>query len=241
MAKYERNLPQSLTVGEHDVPIIVRRSKRAKYLTLRVDSASGDVILVLPQRASLAEGRRFLEDKTGWLAQQIAELPPHIPFADGAEVPLRGVHHTIRHYPALRSPAGRGPVWVDDDELWVAGDPTHLPRRLTDWYKRQANLDISHRAYGYAEQIGEPIKRIRFHDARSRWGSCTHDGVLSFSWRLIMAGEDVIEYVVAHEVAHLVEMNHSPQFWAIVSQLRPGYKKPQKWLRHNGLTLHRYG
>jgi len=156
-------------------------------------------------------------------------------------VPLRGRHYTIRHYPSLRGPAGRGPVWVDDGAIWVAGEPEHLPRRLTDWFKRQAHLDISRRAHGFAEQLGRPIKRIRFHDARSNWGSCTHDGVLSFSWRLVMASNGVIDYVVAHEVAHLAEMSHNHRFWALVSQLRPGYKRSQAWLQQNGLTLHRYG
>ncbi len=210
-------------------------------MTLRVDMASGDVVLVLPQRASKAEGLRFIEEKHDWLVEQIAELPPRVDFADGAAVPFKGVEHTVRHYGALRGPAGLGPVWREDDTIWVAGDAAHLPRRLTDWLKRQAREEISSRAHAYAQQIERPIRRIRLHDARSRWGSCTHDGVLSFSWRLVLAGEDVIDYVVAHECAHLVEMNHSTRFWAIVSRLRPGYKRPQKWLRLHGLSLHRYG
>lgn len=225
-----------LCVEGQDVPLKVRRDRRARRLTLRVDQQSGDLRLVLPLRVSLREGLDFATDKTDWIRQQLAALPPWQPFADGAEVPYLGVPHHISHAPEAR----RG-VWREEGVILVSGQREFLPRRVADFLTREARDVLGSRAREKAAMIDRQITRISLRDPKSRWGSCASTGELSFSWRLVMAPEPVVDYVVAHEVAHLVHMNHSPRFWRLVGRLTPEVAAPQRWLREKGNALMRYG
>ena len=168
------------------VPVDIRRHPRARNYTLRVAGPGKPPILTMPQRGSLAEAHRFLERHAGWLRRQIDRLPPAIPIADGWPVPLRGVLHTIHH-----DPARRGTVTVGADEngpaLYVSGAPAHLRRRVIDFLKREARRDIEAAVARHAARLGVTPKAIRTRDQITRWGSCTTNGHLSFSWRLIMA------------------------------------------------------
>ena len=214
----------------------VRRSDRARHLSLRIEPSMDGVELVLPRRVAFREGVEFARSHGAWIQARLAELPERTAFADGARFPLLGTPITIRHRPEVR-----GGVWRENEELHVTGFAEHLPRRVRDWLRREAREQINWRAHDRATRIGQSIARITIRDPRSRWGSCAPNGSLSFSWRLVLAPEDVLDYMVAHEVAHLVEANHGPDFWALVESLCAQTATARAWLRRNGAKLHRYG
>lgn len=223
-----------LDLGGHTVSVTVKRSALARRISLRVDPARGPV-LMLPIKARLAEGERFLLAHRMWLAERLARLPGEIALADGVEVPLLGVPHPIRHTPQAR----RG-VWLEDGAILVSGLPEHVGRRTADFLKAEAKRLIVPRAHDMAARLGKKPGRITVKDTRSRWGSCSSAGDLAFSWRLVLAPEQVLDYVVGHECAHLVEMNHSPAFWAVVASLVGEAGEPRRWLKAHGPALHRF-
>jgi predicted metal-dependent hydrolase len=217
-------------------PVVVLRNGRAGRMSLRLDPRRGTAILVLPTGVPLSRGMAFVEAKADWLAARVAALPLRVPFVDGAELPLKGVPCRLHHDPLSR----RG-VWADGEAIHVSGRPEHFARRVGDWLKVQARSEIGGEADRMAAKIGRQVPRIRVFDPRSRWGSCNSRGTLAFSWRLILAPPDVLGYVVAHEVAHLVEMNHSPAFWRVVESLTAEAKTARSWLKRHGALLQRYG
>ncbi|MGE5517694.1 MAG: M48 family metallopeptidase [Bacteroidota bacterium] len=224
----------SLDLGGHAVSVTVKRSALARRISLRVDPARG-AVLMLPAKARLAEGERFLLAHRVWLAERLARLPGKIVLADGVAVPLLGVPHPIRHAPQ----AQRG-VWIEDGALLVSGLPDHVGRRAADFLKAEAKRLIVPRAHDMAARLGRKPGRITVKDTRSRWGSCSSSGDLAFCWRLVLAPEQILDYVVAHEVAHLAEMNHSPAFWAVVESLVGDVRAPRRWLKAHGPGLHRF-
>ena len=224
---------------EFSVP--TRRSARARRMLLRVDPARGGPELVLPDGVAQEVGADFARRHIGWLRVRLARMPERIDFKDGAEIPILGVVHRIRHRPDQR-----GGVWqlVDPDgsaELHVAGRPEHLARRVADHLKAEARKAIAPLARTHAIALGRPLGRITVRDTASRWGSCSARGDLSFSWRLILAPAGVLDYVVAHEAAHLVEMNNSARFCRLVDRLMPSYERERAWLKRHGGRLHAYG
>jgi predicted metal-dependent hydrolase len=219
----------------------VRRHRQARRYTLRIQAAKREVILTMPPRGSLKEAKAFAEKHGGWIAARLGRLPEAAPFAHGTLVPLRGVPHRIVH-----RRGARGTVWTNTDVdghhlLCVAGDAPHLSRRVGDYLKRQAKYELESASRHYAEKLGVKIRRISVRDQVSRWGSCSTMGALSFSWRLILAPPYVLDYLAAHEVAHLIEMNHSPRFWRLVKRLCPGMERAKAWIDRHGNDLHRYG
>ncbi|MDA0368081.1 MAG: SprT family zinc-dependent metalloprotease [Proteobacteria bacterium] len=220
------------------VPLDVQINGRARNISLRVDERTGGIELVLPRFVAKAEGLAFVHEKSRWIMHQVRDRPPNVPFAHGAVIPLLGIDHEIVH-----QEGARGTVWVDraGATLNVAGQAPHVSRRVADWLKGQARQEISARAQTYAAAVERRIRKIQIRDTRSRWGSCSEDARLSFSWRLMLAPENVMTYVVAHEVAHLVELNHSKRFWQVVDGLCPGCEPAKYWLKRHGASLHRFG
>jgi len=213
------------------------RSARARRASLRVDPAHRRIILTVPMRMSRATALGFAETQAGWIAARLKRLPARRPFVDGAEVPLFGTPHVIRHRSGVR-----GTVWIEDREIHVAGQPEHLARRLRDWLTAEMRSRLPPLVHAKAARVTRTVKRITVRDSRSRWGSCGPDGGMSFSWRLVFAPAEVLDYLIAHEVAHLVHMNHGPRFWALARTLCDGpIEAPQAWLKAHGETLLQYG
>lgn len=238
-------------VNGQETPIEVRRSPRARRFTLRVNEAQRGVVLTMPLSVSLKEAGDFLTRHEGWLQGRLAALPEPVPFTDGIVLPLRDTEHLVRFVGTAR---GRGVVWTESaparglapmrsplPRICVAGPREHAPRRLLDWLKREARKDLSARVTWHAGRLGLAPKRVSVRDQSSRWGSCSSAGSLSFSWRLILAPCLVLDYVAAHEVAHLKEMNHGPRFWQLVRRTMPRYEEARSWLRRHGGGLHRFG
>ena len=238
----DTSLAKALDNQDLAARIAVDVNPRARRISLRVDPINGRVILVRPPRVSDRTVMAFVADKADWIAGHLETLPPRIAFVDGATVPYRGVDHTLR----LR-PEARGGVWREGLEIIVTGRPEHASRRLRDWLKDEARSLLTPAVYAMAAALEVSVTRITVRDTRSRWGSCARDGKLAFSWRLILAPEDVLIYVAAHEVAHLKHMNHSPAFWRTVesllesTSLEGDWTLARKWLRRGGAALHRYG
>jgi predicted metal-dependent hydrolase len=219
----------------------LRRHRQARRYTLRIDASSREVVLTMPPRGSVREAKEFAQKHGGWIAARLKRLPEAAPFAHGTDVPLRGVSHRIVH-----RRGERGTVWTEqsscgDRLLCVAGEPAHVNRRINDFLKREAVRDLEAASRRYAFELGVAIKRTSVRDQSSRWGSCSNTGVLSFSWRLILAPSFVLDYLAAHEVCHLVELNHSPRFWRLVKRLYPYCERAKTWLDVHGTDLHRYG
>ncbi len=246
MSALRRRTPDShlLRAGDEEVALRIRRSPRATRISIRLDPVAGDAELVLPDRARLSEALAFAERRPGWLIKNLSGLPAAIPFVDGAEVPYRGIPHAVR-----QRTAGPRPVWRDQDEagaayLNVKGRAEHLPRRLTDWFKAEARQLLDSEVKSFAAQLNRKVAKLRIGDPMRQWGSCSSRGVLSFSWRLVLAPDFVREYVAAHEVAHLIEANHGARFWRLTAELfgdADRMDSARDWLRRNGAKLHRYG
>lgn len=216
------------------VAVTVRRSPLARRMSLRVDAVRG-VVLVLPSRGRLADARRFLLSHGDWLRQRLQKLPDRQALGIGQTVPLLGVAHAVRHRPDTR----RG-VWVEAGEIHVSGQPEHASRRVGDFLRAEARRLMVVKAHELAARIGRKPSRITVKDTVSRWGSCSAQGAIALSWRLVMAPGFVLDYVVGHEVAHLAELNHSPAFWAIVQSLGVDHHGGRVWLKAHGASLHRF-
>jgi len=219
-----------------ETSLSVRRHNRAKRTTLRLDAKQGGFVLVLPKRASLREGLAFAEENRDWMAARLSELPTRVAFADGSVLPYHNIDHRIRHRPDRR-----GSVWLENGEIHVAGATDHLPRRITDWLRHTAKAELSSAAGRHADRLDLKISGLSVRDTRSRWGSCSAAGRLSFCWRLVMAPPWVADYVAAHEVVHIAELNHGAGFWRLVDTLTPDRKKAEQWLRRHGAGLHLIG
>lgn len=234
-------LEAALIVTRTGVPVAVRRSGRARRMTLRVDPVTAEAVITVPPTAPSAQVRDFLDRHTGWIAERQAAHPGQTPFAPGNSVPIEGVPHRIEHRP------GRGrPVLPGDGVLMVTGpDPACVPRRVREHLHHRARDRLGALSRAKAAHLpshARALVAVTLKDTRSRWGSCSTTGRLSFSWRLIMAPAPVIDYVVAHEVAHLAEMNHGPRFWRLCAALTDGDVDASKtWLKREGMSLHRYG
>lgn len=234
---------QDVTVPLSDgavAAVEVRRSARARRMTLRVPPGNGAPVVTVPERAALAAVERFVLSHGGWLAARLAERVPSVPFAPGALVPLRGVPHRIE-----RTGRVRGTVVMDEADgqpvLKVPGAPDHLARRLTSYLRREAQADLDAAVAEFAAKVDRRPTAVRLKDTRAQWGSCSPAGVLCFSWRLVLAPPHVLRYVAAHEVAHLVELNHSAAFWRVNAALDPHHRTARAWLRRHGRALHAVG
>jgi predicted metal-dependent hydrolase len=223
-------------VAGRTLPLRIVENDRARRLTLRIDAGGQGLRITVPPGISAREVDGFLRRHQGWLEQRLAKVPDRPQVRPGIKIPLRGVPHTIVHEPGRR---GTVSAVVDESgsSLTVHGDRLHLPRRIADFLKREAKREIEALVEKHCATVGRRAKAVRFRDTTSRWGSCTSDGTLSFSWRIMMAPPPVINYLVAHEVAHLREMNHGPKFWKLCEELCPDTNRCKAWLKRNGGAL----
>jgi predicted metal-dependent hydrolase len=211
----------------------IRRSDRARRVRVRVDPRDGSVEVVLPRRAAAREAASAVVELRGWIARRQAEVARAQArvAARAGTVPYLGVALLLEPEP------GRTRVHRRGDVLLVPQDAVAARTAIERWYRRQARMEITPRLDAAAAAVGKSYTKLTIRDQRTRWGSCSSSGAMSFNWRLLLAPEAVLEYVVRHEAAHLAVMDHSPRFWALMGRLMPGYEIPRRWLRDHGATL----
>lgn len=206
-------------------------NSRARRLSLRVDAKRGDVVLTWPKRASLRAAEKFVRENMEWVERHRAKIAPLRDFAAGVTLTLGGEDYTIVHA------QGRGVTRIEGGKIIVHGDAAHLHRRVRDFVKAEALRRLTALSAEKAAALGLKPTSVRVLDPKSRWGSCGPDGKLMYSWRIIFAPPDVMDYLVAHETAHRVHMNHGPAFWRLCASLTPDAKSARRWLNENGKTL----
>ncbi len=219
--------------GNPPISVILRRSARARRISLRMSGIDGRVTLTLPRFVSEREGLSFLREKEAWLRDHMDRRAAPVAVGVGAILPVEGVPRRIEAAP------GRILV-LGPERLGVPGPEGRVAARLKAHLKTLARDRLAAASDCYATALGKPYARITLRDTRSRWGSCSSTGSLSYSWRLILAPPEILDYVAAHEVAHLAHMNHSERFWRQVSDLYGDWRGPRRWLRENSAELHRY-
>lgn len=219
--------------GDPGLVLNLRRSARARRFSLRVSRLDGRVTLSMPLSASDSEAMRFAHSQAEWIRQAQSKAAVQAPVALGTSLPFEG------RMLVLTPAEVRAPI-VLGDQLLLPPDPARAAVRVAAFLKLQAQQRLQAASDHYAGLVGRRHAGLTLRDTRSRWGSCAADGALMYSWRLIMAPTEVLDYVAAHEVAHLVEMNHSPAFWAVVRRLMPDYQQHRRWLKREGNRLHSY-
>lgn len=215
-----------------------RVNPRAKRLIMRLDPKSGEAVITAPKNRDFSAAKKFAAERAGWLEAQSARLPEELSLKPGAIIPFRGIPHRL-----TRS-AETGKIHI------IAGEPPSIDcpgaeitfaDRLIRFFRMEARRDITAAVDHHAARLGAQPSGITIRDTRSRWGSCSSKGNLNFSWRLILAPPEVLDYVAAHEVAHLIEMNHSPAFWAQVEKTYGPHTSARNWLKRHGASLHAVG
>jgi predicted metal-dependent hydrolase len=220
--------------GSPPVEVHLKRVATARRFSLRVSRLDGKVTLSMPLRAREGEAMAFLRGHEGWLRETLEAMPDSAvrSIGIGSLVPVEGRE-------MLLAPGTGRAIRAEGDQLLVPGDPATAGARVAAWLKVLARDRLARASTHYAGLVGRSYSSLALRDTRSRWGSCSPDGRLMYSWRLIMAPASVLDYVAAHEVAHLVEMNHSPAYWAVVSRIYPGWQAERNWLHSHGQALHR--
>ncbi|WP_412050532.1 M48 family metallopeptidase [Hoeflea sp. Naph1] len=228
--------PQAVSVNGRELPLTIREHARATRMTLRIEPGGHALKLTIPPGLPSPEIDAFLTRHHGWLMTRLARVPDTGPLTEIGKITIRGVVHRIEMTGKLR---GLAEVTEIDGEpvLLVSGNPEHAGRRVSDHLKRVARAELEVLVAGHAADLGKKVRSISYKDTKSRWGSCTSEGNLSFSWRIAMAPDFVIDYLAAHEVAHLAEMNHGPNFWATCKRLCPRTDEGKRWLKQNGSRL----
>ena len=226
----------SIRVGDDHWPVRVVRHAQSRRYRLVFDGARGELRLTVPRRANERAALKWAGEQQAWLAEQVGKAVLPLLVGPGASVPFRGVYRRIDW--TLAAPRA---IRLGDDTLHVGGALETLGRRVERWLKGQALELMERESREIAEAAGLSGGRVGVGDPRSRWGSCTHDGDLRYSWRLVMAPDHVRRATVAHEVAHLRHMDHSAAFHALVDELHDGdVAAARGWLRREGRALHRY-
>jgi predicted metal-dependent hydrolase len=224
---------EALSIGDPAIELQLRRNHRARRMVLRVARTGQGPTLTLPPGVPVRAAVAFLEDQEGWLRRHLDLGPVRIRIGPDSVLPLGDRQITVRA-------AAAGRLRLEHDVLQVPGPAEEIGVRVGAFLREQARAACATGVARHAARLGRQPGRITLRDPRSRWGSCTSSGDLMFSWRLILAPSAVLDYVIAHEVAHLSELNHSPRFWAVVRGLCPDYAAPRDWLRRNGAELHAY-
>lgn len=222
-----------LLPGNPPVRLVLRRSASARRYSLRVSRLDGQVTLTMPKSASVAQALGFARGQEGWIRSRLAEQPDEVLADIGAVLPVHG-----RDMPVVE--AARTRLNLAAGRIEISDRAPSAPAAVAGLLRALARDRLVSAADMYSTALGRSYSRITLRDTRSRWGSCSSQGALMFSWRLILAPPAVLDYVAAHEVAHLAEMNHGPKFWATLERLSPGHAPQRAWLRRHGPGLHRY-
>jgi predicted metal-dependent hydrolase len=215
----------------HGIDYEVRRSDRARRVRVNVDPARG-VEVVLPRRAPAREAAAAVSELRPWIERRLAEMERvrAVVAARGDTVPYLGEALRVVEQPGRTRAHRRG------EEVFVPAGAGRLPA-LERFYRRAAHAEVSARLDAACDAVGTSYSQLSIRSQKTRWASCSRSGAMSFNWRLLLAPEPILDYVVWHEVCHLEVLDHSPRFWKLLAQRCPGYRQHLRWLRRHGATL----
>lgn len=222
----------------HD-KVRIKHSPRARRVALRLDIKERIVQLIIPNGMSEKRAQEFAHDHQDWIKEKLSELPPVVEFHHGKIIPLLGKDRKIEIN--ISSNYKRTDIDLSANALLIKTNKDDPSKRIERYLKALAKSELSEMAQAKALDIGKEIQAISVRDTKSRWGSCSEDAKLSFSWRLIFAPTAAMDYVVAHECAHLIHINHSKAFWALCRDLSLDFVEGEYWMRNHGSNLMRYG
>ncbi|MEM8935426.1 MAG: SprT family zinc-dependent metalloprotease [Pseudomonadota bacterium] len=228
-----------INIGDRAAPLVVKINRRAKRLIVKVDQRSGEIIVTAPSARAVSEAIEFAHNSADWIADQFDDRLRARAFAPDQTAPFRGEAHLLERTDSLRAPTIR--ITGEPPRIQTGGAPKHFNRRICDWMRKCARAALTEKSDEYCARLGVKRGQICIRDARTRWGSCSHDGALSYSWRLIMAPPAILDYVAAHECAHLVHMDHSRAFWRLLDSLGVDARAAADWFKTHGGTLFAYG
>ncbi|MGV6800574.1 MAG: M48 family metallopeptidase [bacterium] len=229
--------PETLQIEGREIPLKLRINRRAKRVILKVDNLHPAVLLTVPSKRQISTGLRFIEERYHWIAGQLLAGPQPHPFCPDQELEIMGKKYRLTHVEG-RHAARFHP---NAQEIIVGGERQFFNRRMIDFLRKFARSEFEKTLSYYCHKLGKDYHRLTIRDGKTSWGSCSSDAGITLSWRLILAPVYVCHYVIAHEVAHLVHLDHSAQFWAVVQSLYKDYPQAQQWLKKNGGQLHAYG
>jgi len=225
----------------NDPRISYRISNRARRISLKVKTSDREVEVVVPGQRAIAKAEKFAREQKDWIDVQLESLPPPQPFVPGGEILLKGITYELVHVPGRERPKIND---INRRVLVSAPDEEAFKGRVKRLLIREAREELEAATHFYADKLGRDVEKVSVRDTSSRWGSCiTRKGLghISYSWRLISAPPFVLEYVAAHECAHMIEANHSQAFWDVVDSISDDVKAAKTWLRKNGALLHAVG
>ncbi len=224
-----------LSIPSHVNP---RISPKAKRLALRLNRKTFSIDLVIPKRTSTRKINAFVNSNQDWIDKTLSSLPQTVYFSNGAIFPFFGEILTLKI--TKSSSVKRTKIAIEGSQLCIDTYLNDITPRLKRWIRDETKKRLEKLAFEKASQLGKPLSKVSVRDTHTRWGSCGHKGAISFSWRLAFAPYSSIDYVVAHEVAHLKHMDHSQKFWSTCESLCEDYAQGKSWMRENGLELMRY-
>lgn len=227
-----------LRIGEHNVPVKIRVNKQAKRIILKVDGLKNIIQITCPREHIKAEALAFAYEKRHWIEAQLDNAPACLPFAADMRIPFEGEMVEIKY---LANSTRAVKFDAQTREISVGGQPEFVNGRVTRWLRARAKEKLTGEVEQFCHELGVSQSKVTVRDTKSRWGSCSSQGALSFSWRLILAPPHVLTYVAAHEVAHLKHLDHSPAFWRVVDGLVDHRRQSENWLKKNGQSLYAFG
>ena len=217
---------------EPDLEIFLRRNSNSRRITLRISALDGKITATGPNYIDFKEFKSFAESKKTWLKSKRKSFEPPILVSEGIKIPIGGIDTKISF--------GEFQMQKKVGSILYICQQKPVSTQVKKYLKEICRVQVDNMCKGFAERLGAQFRKITLRDTRSRWGSCSNDANLMFSWRLVMAPENILAYVAAHEIAHLKYMNHSNEFWQTVEYLFGPYKNERTWLKQNGSSLHRY-
>jgi len=222
----------SILIDEKEIPVTFNVNKRAKRIIAKSDLITGGIKITLPHPRLQNEALKFLNTQKSWIKRQLRKTEKNEPLNTKNEIFFTG-----KKYKLKRVQNQRFGVQKTEEEILISGNPEHHERRLNDFLKKEFEKHLKQHCKHYCNLINRTCNRITVKNINTRWGSCSSTGNLSFAFKLAFAPDWVIEYVIAHEVAHLVEMNHSEAFWKVVEKIYGDHTQARAWLKAHGHTL----
>ena len=229
------DLSSMMLESEFDFKVKIRKSLRARRITLRVCQITGELRITIPPKLQMSVLRKFIDKNINWIRSNLIKLSPSVIITEGILLPITGQSRRILVDANLANN-----YLLKETELLLPKTKNPFEVQLKLVLKKIAGDYFKATCDDYANRLDVEFSKISVRDPTSRWGSCSSDKKLMFSWRLIMAPLKVSSYVAAHEIAHLLQMNHSRRFWAVVSSIYPNYGNQRNWLRENGRNLHKF-